>query len=90
MLRRVLETGKKGLLVLPYIALVQEKTKWLRAIVSGIEKNIEESIPGAFNSLRRHDRSIRVVPFFGGSKQRATLEDADIAIATIEKVRRSI
>lgn len=86
MLRKVLDGGRKALLVLPYVALVQEKTKWLRQVVSGLEKNVEETIPGAFNAGHRHDRSIRVIPFFGGSKLRATLDDADIAVATIERV----
>lgn len=86
MLKKVLDGGKKALLVLPYVALVQEKTKWLRQVVSGLEKNVEDTIPGAFHTGHRQDRSIRVIPFFGGSKLRATLDDADIAVATIERV----
>ena len=38
MLKRVIESQKKALLVLPYVALVQEKLRWLRKIVDGIPK----------------------------------------------------
>ena len=84
MLKRVLEDGKKAILVLPFVALVQEKTKFLRHVVDGLEMNVEQGIPGAFQSNVRN-RQTRVVPFFGGSKIRATLDDADIAVCTIEK-----
>ncbi|EKD19301.1 DEAD/DEAH box helicase [Drepanopeziza brunnea f. sp. 'multigermtubi' MB_m1] len=40
MLKKVIgSSGKKALLVLPYVALVQEKLKWLRKVVEGIPKN---------------------------------------------------
>ena len=87
MLKRVLE-NKKAILVLPYVALVQEKLKWLRRAVAGVEKGIETSNQPTSRYQNQNDhRSIRVVGFFGGSKARETWADVDIAVCTIEKVR---
>jgi DNA polymerase theta len=94
MLKRVLEDrDAKALLVLPYVALVQEKVRWLRNIVSGIpreEPDQTEQEERRTVWARRADRdTIRVVGFFGGSKIRATWADFDIAVCTIEKVSSS-
>jgi len=92
MLKRVIEDPtKKALLVLPYVALVQEKLKWLRRVVEGVQKSFKS--PSQCSSQlpqwrKPHDSSVRVVGFFGGSKVRATWSDVDIAICTIEKVVR--
>jgi DNA polymerase theta len=93
MLKRVLgDRDAKAILVLPYVALVQEKVRWLRNVVSGISR--EELGQGEQDDTkqklwaRRADRdTVRVVGFFGGSKIRATWADFDIAVCTIEKVR---
>lgn len=90
MLKRVIEDPtKKAILVLPYVALVQEKLKWLRKIVESVEKSV------SFGSQTRsqhipawrkpHSTSVRVVGFFGGSKARASWSDVDVAVCTIEK-----
>lgn len=92
LLKRIIEDpGKKAILVLPYVALVQEKLKWLRKLVDGVTKNIDISIDqnGAANPRflwKLPHSHIRVAGFFGGSKARATWADIDIAICTIEKV----
>lgn len=89
MLKRIIEDAtKKAILVLPYVALVQEKLKWLRMIVEGVVKNV--SFVGQTSSQipawrRPHNSSVRVVGFFGGSKARASWSDVDVAICTIEK-----
>jgi DNA polymerase theta len=91
MLKRVLEDrDAKAILVLPYVALVQEKVRWFRNIVSGISReelgqNEQDDKP-KFWALRADKDTIRVVGFFGGSKIRATWADFDIAVCTIEKV----
>jgi len=90
MLKRVIEDPtKKALLVLPYVALVQEKLKWLRRVVEGVQKT-RDSLSQCSSHLpqwrKPHDTSVRVVGFFGGSKARATWSDVDIAVCTIEKV----
>lgn len=91
MLKKMIETpGKKALLVLPYVALVQEKLRWLRKVVEGIKKASfayqKEQKLGAW--MKRGDEdAVRVVGFFGGSKSKATWANMDIAVCTIEKVQ---
>ena len=89
MLKRVIEDPtKKAILVLPYVALVQEKLKWLRKAVDGVEKRVsfESQASSQLPAWRRpHNTSVRVVGFFGGSKARASWSDVDVAICTIEK-----
>jgi DNA polymerase theta len=86
MLKRVIENPhRKAILVLPYVALVQEKLKWLRRIVQDVEKNVDTSA-STKQRWKQPSKEIRVTGFFGGSKSRATWADTDIAICTIEKV----
>lgn len=91
MLKKVIkEPSKKAILVLPYVALVQEKLKWLRKAVEGVEKSVD-SVSGSSSQLpkwrqKKHNSSIRVVGFFGGSKARVSWSDVDICVCTIEKV----
>lgn len=92
MLKRVIEDRtKKAILVLPYVALVQEKLKWLRKVVEGVKKAsdpISQSSSQLPRWRKRHPSdSVRVVGFFGGSKTRATWSDVDVAVCTIEKVK---
>lgn len=78
MLKRVIENpGRKAILVLPYVALVQEKLKWLRRVVAGV--CVQEDDSGVA-------RDIRVTGFFGGNRTSASWNDMDIAVCTIEKV----
>ena len=86
-LKRVSECPfKKAILVLPYVALVQEKVKWLRKAVDGIGRKVLKSSQVDFEgSNRRKDSSIRVEGFFGGSRSRASWSDVDIAVCTFEK-----
>lgn len=97
MLKRIIENpSRKAILVLPYVALVQEKLQWLRRVVQDVEKNVpddddeeeEEDADLAQPRRRRKQphRSIRVTGFFGGSKTRSSWADTDIAVCTIEKV----
>ncbi|KAL2161489.1 hypothetical protein VTH06DRAFT_8051 [Thermothelomyces fergusii] len=96
MLRRVLEDrAAKAIVVLPYVALVQEKVRWLRSIVSGIPRDeaADPDVPDdnhGFWAPRADKDTIRVVGFFGGSKIRATWADFDIAVCTIEKANSLI
>ncbi|EGZ77129.1 P-loop containing nucleoside triphosphate hydrolase protein [Neurospora tetrasperma FGSC 2509] len=95
MLKRVLDdpAGEaKAILVLPYVALVQEKVRWLRNVVSGISRSgdLGQKQPHLEGKqqlwARRPDKdTIRVVGFFGGSKMRATWADFDVAVCTMEK-----
>ena len=89
MLKRVIENpGKKAILVLPYVALVQEKMKWLRRAVEGVQRDQEPS-QRDFQPKRTSlggEANIRIVGFFGSSGSRATWADTDVAVCTIEKV----
>lgn len=92
MLKRVLgQQGAKALLVLPYVALVQEKVRWLRNIVEGIPRRPHESddkAKGRWRS-RADENTVRVAGFYGGSKLKSTWADFDIAVCTIEKASLS-
>ncbi|KAI9931604.1 hypothetical protein MW887_010181 [Aspergillus wentii] len=95
MLKRIIENpSRKAILVLPYVALVQEKLKWLRRIVDNVEKYIPDD--GGVDSKPFHQRwkkmqkSIRVTGFFGGSRTTASWADTDIAVCTIEKANSLI
>ncbi|KAK6065809.1 DEAD/DEAH box helicase [Seiridium cupressi] len=95
MLKRVLEDkDTKALLVLPYVALVQEKVRWLRRVVQGLSrKSPQADRMDTEQSLwrRRADEdTIRIVGFFGGGKVRATWADFDIAVCTFEKANTLI
>ncbi|KAL8880327.1 MAG: hypothetical protein Q9198_002245, partial [Flavoplaca austrocitrina] len=88
MLKRVLENLRtKAILVLPYVALVQEKVNWLRRVVDGVNKDVEVSsqIPEPKRSRWPPSRSVRVAGFFGGSRSRIMWADVDIAVCTFEK-----
>lgn len=96
MLKRVIEDPKKkAILVLPYVALVQEKLQWLRKVVDGVSRTyVEEPIDSSVSRERQARRTqpcsaIRVAGFFGGTKafRGAKWSDIDIAICTFEKVK---
>lgn len=91
MLKRIIDDRtKKAILVLPYVALVQEKLKWLRRVVEGVKRISDSASQPSLQLSQRRKRhvsdSIRVVGFFGGSKTRVTWSDVDVAVCTIEKV----
>ena len=93
MLKRVMEErGSKALLVLPYVALVQEKVRWLRNVISGVRllKLPEQDDAKRIWRRRADEDSIRVVGFFGGGKVRATWADFDIGVCTMEKVSKQV
>lgn len=94
MLKKIIEDpSKKAILVLPYVALVQEKLKWLRKVVEGVQKSaglLSQACTQTPKWRRPHVSSIRVAGFFGGSRSRASWNDVDVAICTIEKVYRSV
>lgn len=91
MLKRILENrNAKALLVLPYVALVQEKVRWLRNVVHDLKKKPPETDePDGKRQVwqkRPDEDNIRLVGFFGGGKIRATWLDFDIGVCTFEKV----
>lgn len=92
MLKRVMEEeDTKALLVLPYVALVQEKVRWLRNVVDGLVKTKTDNVDEDQRLWRRRadHNTMRVVGLFGGGKAKATWADFDIGVCTIEKVGRA-
>ncbi|OGM45508.1 DNA-directed DNA polymerase theta [Aspergillus bombycis] len=97
MLKRIIENpSRKAILVLPYVALVQEKSKWLKRMVQDVEKRIDDIDDQVAGAMPYHQRwkklqkSIRVTGFFGGSRSTATWANTDIAVCTIEKANSLI
>ena len=93
MLKGILEhKGSKALLVLPYVALVQEKVRWLRNVVQGLRYSTKTEVDDETRIWRRRadEDTVRVVGFFGGGKVRATWADFDIGVCTLEKVRKEV
>lgn len=92
LMKRIIEDPtRKAILVLPYVALIQEKLKWLRKLVEGVTKNMDVATTqaAAANPVmhwKTPQSHIRVAGFFGGSRARMTWADIDIAVCTIEKV----
>ncbi|OAA73140.1 DNA-directed DNA polymerase theta [Cordyceps fumosorosea ARSEF 2679] len=92
MLKRILhQRESKALLVLPYVALVQEKVRWLRKLVEGLKQPsaVEADIHAPFNARPSPD-GLRVLGFFGGGKVRATWDDFEIGVCTLEKANMLI
>lgn len=87
LVKRVIETpGMKAILVLPYVALVQEKLRWLRSLTDGVTKNIDDQSDDPLKPpWLRPSSLIRVGGFFGGSRSSIRWSDCDIAVCTIEK-----
>ncbi|KAI1203798.1 P-loop containing nucleoside triphosphate hydrolase protein [Nemania serpens] len=95
MLKRVLEDrNAKALLILPYVALVQEKVRWLRNVVQDIKRKPlavdERNEKPQLWQKRLDEDNVRVVGFFGGGKIRATWSDFDIGVCTFEKANMLI
>ncbi|KAG5989317.1 hypothetical protein E4U54_004359 [Claviceps lovelessii] len=89
MLKRIIEEpGTKALLILPYVALVQEKVGWLRKIVQNVKLLNDQSTDDVSNRPWRQRAdygTVRVVGFFGGGKIRASWDDFEIGVCTLEK-----
>lgn len=84
MLKKVMsQPDKKAILVLPYVALVQEKLKWLRSLVDNVERETDTSNEASHFS--NPSKTVQVMGFLGGSRAKITWADFDIAVCTIEK-----
>lgn len=83
--------AKKSILVLPYVALVQEKLKWLRSLVEGVTTDSQDStqLPQPPN-WQQTSNQIRIAGYFGGSKATVNWADYHVAVCTIEKANSLI
>ncbi|RPB20263.1 P-loop containing nucleoside triphosphate hydrolase protein [Terfezia boudieri ATCC MYA-4762] len=81
MIKRVMETRMKAIVVLPYVAIVTEKVKFLKKVVEGIEPciNVTGYHGGAKSSLGWKDADISVCTIEkANSIVNAALEDGSI------------
>ena len=87
MLKRIIQNSRsKAIVVLPFVALVQEKLRWYRKLVEGVSKALGDPTASPAPSWKQpHTSSIRVAGFFGGSRAMIKFADIDIAVCTIEK-----
>ena len=86
LLKKIIDNPtKKAILVLPYVALVQEKLRWLRKATENVSKNAAAIEDHPQSKYRHINSSVRVAGFYGGSRAKATWSDIDIAVCTIEK-----
>ncbi|KIX96979.1 uncharacterized protein Z520_07093 [Fonsecaea multimorphosa CBS 102226] len=87
LIKRVIEDPTaKAILVLPYVALVQEKLRWLRTLVDKVARIVGDSPDGLSTpTWRRPSPFVRVGGFFGGNRSNISWSDCDIAVCTIEK-----
>jgi replicative superfamily II helicase len=74
MAKRVLEDSKKALIVVPYVSIVQEKTKFLEGVFRGIR------VP-----VGKRWRDAAVVGYHSGARIRARWKDIDVAVCTLER-----
>ena len=90
MIKRILEiNGAKALLVLPYVALVQEKVQWLRKLLQTVRPPADPTDHDSHGEpwkWKPEQTALRVIGFFGGGKVRSTWNDFDIGVCTLEKV----
>lgn len=85
MIRKLVIERKKAIVVVPYIAIVQEKTKFLKKV---LEKVKVQSEPRGEWDKTRHWRGLNIVGFHSGTRSRLGWEEIDVAVCTIEKVCR--
>ena len=86
-MRRVLER-KKAVLVLPYVSLVQEKLRWLRRALDGVDRPPDASADEEWRARpgrARDHTAIRIAGFHGGVRTHESWADIDLAVCTLEK-----
>lgn len=84
-LRRVLGERRKALVVVPYVSIVQERTRFFEKCLAGVRVEA-----GGGRGRERRWRDIVVAGFHSGAKGRTRWKDLDVAICTIERVCPSI
>lgn len=84
-IRKVVNERRKAIIVLPYIAIVQEKTKFLKRVLEKVRVAVPKR--GRWDKVKLW-KQLNIVGFHGGSTARMGWKELDIAVCTIEKVRR--
>jgi DNA polymerase theta len=81
-IKTVVEAKKKAIIVLPFIAIVQEKTRFLKKVLG----NVKIEMTRKYEQQMRRWRNINIVGFHSGARNRVAWRDLDVAVCTIEKV----
>lgn len=82
-IRKVVAERKKVIIVVPYIAIVQEKTRFLKKVLEKVKVMADSQ--GAWDKQKRW-RGVNVVGFHSGAKNRSGWEEMDLGVCTTEKV----
>ncbi|KAL0632288.1 hypothetical protein Q9L58_008851 [Maublancomyces gigas] len=86
-IRQVIAERKKAIIVVPYIAIVQEKTKFLKKVLEKVRVMADSK--GHWDKQKRW-RSVNIVGFHSGAKSRLGWKELDLAVCTIEKANALI
>lgn len=82
-IRRVIAEHKKAIIVVPYIAIVQEKTRFLKKVLEKVKVMADSR--GHWDKEKRW-RGVNIVGFHSGATSRFGWRELDLAVCTIEKV----
>ena len=87
LLKQVIESPKKAILVLPYVALVQEKLRWLRSLVEGVTRTNDADMADGppLPTCADQAQLFGSVASLGDPGPTSTGSDFDVAVCTIEK-----
>lgn len=80
-LRRVLGERRKALVVVPYVSIVQERTRFFEECLAGVRVEA-----GGGRGRESRWRDVVVAGFHSGAKGRTRWRDLDVAVCTIERV----
>ncbi|PWW73539.1 P-loop containing nucleoside triphosphate hydrolase protein [Tuber magnatum] len=81
-IRKVVNERRKAIIVLPYIAIVQEKTRFLKKVLEKVR--VAAPKRGKWDKVNLW-KLLNIVGFHGGSRVRMGWRELDVAVCTIEK-----
>lgn len=82
-IRKVILERKKAIIAVPYIAIVQEKTRFLKKVLEKVKVLADSK--GHWDKQSRW-RGVNVVGFHSGTRTRLEWKEIDVAVCTTEKV----
>ncbi|TGZ83491.1 P-loop containing nucleoside triphosphate hydrolase protein [Ascodesmis nigricans] len=90
MIKKVLATRQKAIVIVPYVSIVQEKTRFLKKALGKVQMEFPgiEGAQGFMGKSRR--RPLNIVGYHSGTRNRMRWKDLDIAICTTEKANAMI
>jgi replicative superfamily II helicase len=82
MIKKVIDERKKAVVVVPYVSIVQEKTRFLNRCLGGVRVEM----PQRHEKQPKSWRNLNIVGFHSGARNRMRWKEIDIVVCTIEKV----